>query len=411
MSEPTWELLGGGGVVGGPVDYVGDWAVGTTYQPGQVVRFAGVDYLAVNPSLGQVPPRTSPLAPGMVCLFDQLLTANQLSIDIPNISQAYSHLRLMALKAGTSTNAEHYMRANGDAGANYDSQVMQGSSASPSTAENFAQTLGIRLGNTGPLGELLVVDIPGYKDPLYKSFHVKNGFKMSNTSGQIFFQEIMGYWRSQAAINRLTLTQISGQSYLAGSRFSLYGLLAAGQAPPVATLAPGGFGTTFPTSPANGEIFTLVDSLTAPTYQWTFRYVASITDAYKWVFIGGAPVIKFDLGTLTTTSTSYVVPTNGSGTVAATAWTADHAGIYQASVKDDANANTGTIMYQGIRFGATDVTVATPYGDAAKYLTRSGIAFGTVATAGGVIQPIIAVGAGTLTIQTRQIAITPVRIS
>ena len=42
MSEPTWELLGGGGVVGGPIDYVGDWAAGTQYQPGQVVRYSGL---------------------------------------------------------------------------------------------------------------------------------------------------------------------------------------------------------------------------------------------------------------------------------------------------------------------------------------------------------------------------------
>lgn len=56
MSEPNWELLGGGGVIGGPVDYVGAWAAGTTYQPGQVVRYNGVDYIAVNPSIGQTPP-------------------------------------------------------------------------------------------------------------------------------------------------------------------------------------------------------------------------------------------------------------------------------------------------------------------------------------------------------------------
>lgn len=64
MSEPTWELLGGGGVVGGPIDYVGAWAAGTTYQPGQVVRYGGIDYLAVNPSLGQTPPPAIPLGPG-----------------------------------------------------------------------------------------------------------------------------------------------------------------------------------------------------------------------------------------------------------------------------------------------------------------------------------------------------------
>jgi hypothetical protein len=56
MSEPSWELLGGGGVIGGPINYVGAWAAGTTYQPGQVVRYNGIDYLAVTPSVGQVPP-------------------------------------------------------------------------------------------------------------------------------------------------------------------------------------------------------------------------------------------------------------------------------------------------------------------------------------------------------------------
>jgi hypothetical protein len=65
MSEPTWELLGGGGVIGGPIDYVGNWAAGVTYQPGQIVRYQGVDYLAVNPSTGQVPPVGAPLFGGV----------------------------------------------------------------------------------------------------------------------------------------------------------------------------------------------------------------------------------------------------------------------------------------------------------------------------------------------------------
>ena len=51
MSEPFWVPLGGAGV-----DYKGDWAAGTQYQPGDVVRRGGVDYMAVNPSLGSEPP-------------------------------------------------------------------------------------------------------------------------------------------------------------------------------------------------------------------------------------------------------------------------------------------------------------------------------------------------------------------
>lgn len=51
-----------------------------------------------------------------------------------------------------------------------------------------------------------------------------------------------------------------------------------------------GIGTSLPGSPTDGQEYILVDSLTAPTYAWRFRYTASISDSYKWVFIGGAPV-------------------------------------------------------------------------------------------------------------------------
>jgi hypothetical protein len=61
VSEPTWELLGGGSALG-VVDDVGNWASGVAYAAGQVVRYNGVDYLAVNPSIGQTPPVVSSFA-------------------------------------------------------------------------------------------------------------------------------------------------------------------------------------------------------------------------------------------------------------------------------------------------------------------------------------------------------------
>ena len=50
MSEPYWSAL-----AGGFVDYIGPWAAGTTYAPGAVVSYNGINYLAVNPSTGVVP--------------------------------------------------------------------------------------------------------------------------------------------------------------------------------------------------------------------------------------------------------------------------------------------------------------------------------------------------------------------
>jgi hypothetical protein len=55
-----------------------------------------------------------------------------------------------------------------------------------------------------------------------------------------------------------------------------------------------GYGTTLPGSPVDGQETVLVDSTTNPTYQWRFRYNAGSSSAYKWEFIGGAPVWTSD---------------------------------------------------------------------------------------------------------------------
>ena len=53
--------------------------------------------------------------------------------------------------------------------------------------------------------------------------------------------------------------------------------------------SPGAPALSLPGSPADGQQAILTDSLTAPTYAWTFQFNAEITDSYKWIFIGGAP--------------------------------------------------------------------------------------------------------------------------
>jgi hypothetical protein len=58
--------------------------------------------------------------------------------------------------------------------------------------------------------------------------------------------------------------------------------------------SPESCGVKFPESPKEGEIFTLVDFITAPTYLWTFRYnPASIS--YRWEFIGGKYATVFGI--------------------------------------------------------------------------------------------------------------------
>jgi hypothetical protein len=53
-SPPIWKpaaIPAGGGV-----DYIGDWAAPTVYKRGDVVRYNGNDYMAVNDSVGVIPP-------------------------------------------------------------------------------------------------------------------------------------------------------------------------------------------------------------------------------------------------------------------------------------------------------------------------------------------------------------------
>jgi hypothetical protein len=68
MSEPAWVALGAQAV-----DYEGAYAAGTQYRPGDVVRYNGVDYICVNPALGQTPaatviPATPPVIPVVTTL-------------------------------------------------------------------------------------------------------------------------------------------------------------------------------------------------------------------------------------------------------------------------------------------------------------------------------------------------------
>jgi hypothetical protein len=85
----------------------------------------------------------------------------------------------------------------------------------------------------------------------------------------------------------------------------------------------GGYGTSLPASPVDGQIAFLVDSLTAPTYCWQFRYVSGVSDANKWVFIGGSPVV---VETSTDAATSTTATYSDPATVVS--FTVPRAGVY-----------------------------------------------------------------------------------
>jgi len=65
------------------------------------------------------------------------------------------------------------------------------------------------------------------------------------------------------------------------------------------------YGTSFPASPANGQLAVLVNSTTDPVWQWLFRYNANSTSPYKWEFIGGSDHVNIVTAGEATSSTSF----------------------------------------------------------------------------------------------------------
>jgi hypothetical protein len=107
--------------------------------------------------------------------------------------------------------------------------------------------------------------------------------------------------------------------------------------------------TTLPATPLDGQEVVLTDSLTAPTYSWRLRYTAGISDANKWIFVGGSPLevgVQTAEGTaaawtdLATVGPQVTIPRSGLYIVAAgaTVTNATANGGGQAAVKRGAAA-------------------------------------------------------------------------
>lgn len=82
-----------------------------------------------------------------------------------------------------------------------------------------------------------------------------------------------------------------------------------------------GYGTSLPGSPTDGQLYILVDSTSAPTYQWTMRYNST---ASKWYNVGGYPKLVEVLTSEGTSSTSFV-----DLTTVGPSFTAPVAGVYE----------------------------------------------------------------------------------
>lgn len=172
---------------------------------------------------------------------------------------------------------------------------------------------------------------------------------------------------------------------------------------------PGDPVTSLPGSPFDKQQALLVDSLTAPTYAWLFQYEAGISDANKWVFVGGSPAFAEVDTSEGTTSTTYTDLTTVGPSL-----TMPRAGIYtvraSAGIEPDTAAGYGDV---GLKIGAAAATQFLVAGNT----TVNGLVWGasedriTVSASDLVKLQYLRIFGATVLFRRRKLAIIPVRVA
>lgn len=143
---------------------------------------------------------------------------------------SYTHLQIFWSARGTESanNSVLNLQFNGDTGANYDREQIQGAGSTASASEALAATstiVGNVVASTGTsdaagTGTITVYDYRG--TTFHKNVLSDNGWARLTTSGNFFKQVFAGRWRSTSAITSITLSLAAG-NFVAGSLFTLCG--------------------------------------------------------------------------------------------------------------------------------------------------------------------------------------------
>lgn len=167
-------------------------------------------------------------------LANVTISVPALSIDFSSISSAYSHLMLVGNTRSdfAAANRELIMRFNGDVAANYDNQTMTGSASASAASQAFATASPIianapaASATASVFGSFSVV-VPHYTNSANnKTATARSCHKASTSSAGLQALSCSTFWRSNAAINRVTFSHLGGSAnFVAGSRITLYGLL------------------------------------------------------------------------------------------------------------------------------------------------------------------------------------------
>ena len=155
-----------------------------------------------------------------------VLSTTTATVTFSSIPSIYKHLQIRYLGRSNVGSTTDYVqiRMNSDSGSNYASHYLLGSGSSVSsgavTAQNLIYVGGFITGSTSAANSFGagIIDLWDYTGTKNKTIRSLSG----HTDSRISLSS--GVWLSTAALSSITLLGASG-SFVAGSRFSLYGVL------------------------------------------------------------------------------------------------------------------------------------------------------------------------------------------
>ena len=153
------------------------------------------------------------------------LTSTTATITFSSINQTYTDLILVMSCSINTAGGNCWVRVNGDTGSNYAYNAMYNSGSSVLGTVNGSTALGLLAGclvGWDTNETIIILQINSYANTTtYKtgSSRGNNPSTAVDRSGSL--------WKSTAAINSLTILNGSGNSFLTGSKFTIYGIKAA----------------------------------------------------------------------------------------------------------------------------------------------------------------------------------------
>lgn len=169
-------------------------------------------------------------ATGLVFIEEQTPSGTG-TITFSSLGSLFKHLKIICTARGTASATANAVRIhfNGDTGANYDLETLlvAGTSvtagAEMATADSDVLTISADNSPAGSagVGEIIIHDYRG--TTFRKSVTATSKHKTTDSANGIALRVRGLEWRNTAAITSVTLTLSTG-NYVAGSRFTLYGM-------------------------------------------------------------------------------------------------------------------------------------------------------------------------------------------